>query len=48
MVIGLTTKKNRHLLIEFLARPKMTVADYNSWCICNSIIIGWIVSALDP
>ncbi|KAL8125167.1 hypothetical protein AgCh_012733 [Apium graveolens] len=31
-----------------LAKPEITADDYKSWCRYNSMIIGWIVSALDP
>lgn len=48
MVIGLTAK-NKLCFVE-CTMPKHAIGApaYNSWSRCNSMIIGWIISSVDP
>lgn len=48
MVIGLTAKNKMSFVDGTLTKPEITHADYKSWNCCNSMIIGWIISALEP
>ncbi|XP_074336348.1 uncharacterized protein LOC141673497 [Apium graveolens] len=48
MIIGLTAKNKMCFVDGTLAKPVITSEEYKSWCRCNSMIIGWIISVLEP
>lgn len=47
-VIELTAKNKLCFIDRTLTKPESTASDYKSWCRCNSMIIGWIIYALEP
>lgn len=47
MIIGFTAKNKMTFLDGTLAKPLSTADAYKSWCRSNSIVIGWIITALD-
>ncbi|KAL8120925.1 hypothetical protein AgCh_017922 [Apium graveolens] len=48
MVIGLTAKNKMCFVDRTLAKPAITDTSYKFWSRCNSMITGWIITALDP
>ncbi|XP_074352988.1 uncharacterized protein LOC141692148 [Apium graveolens] len=48
MVIGLTAKNKMCFVDGTLAKPAITDTSYKFWSRCNSMITGWIITALDP
>ncbi|XP_074334135.1 uncharacterized protein LOC141671716 [Apium graveolens] len=48
MVIGLTTKNKMSFVDGTLIKPVLTDHKYKFWSRCNSMITGWIITALDP
>lgn len=48
MVIDLTAKNKMCFIDGSLSKPDCTDASYRSWCRCNSMIIGWIITVLEP
>lgn len=48
MIIRLTAKNLMYFVDGTLAKPEVDSADYKSWCRCDSMIIRWIISILEP
>lgn len=48
MIIGLTAKNNMCFTDVTLDKLDMTAPTYKSWSRCNIMIIGWIITALEP
>lgn len=48
MTIGLTAKNKLCFIDGTLCKPDVDANNYNSWCRCNSMVIGWLISALEP
>ena len=48
MVIGLTAKNKMCFIDGSLLKPDILDNSYKSWCRCNSMIIGWLIIALEP
>ncbi|XP_074341882.1 uncharacterized protein LOC141679278 [Apium graveolens] len=48
MIIGLTAKNKMSFIDGTLAKPAATDDTYPAWSRCNSMITGWIITALEP
>ncbi|XP_074327777.1 uncharacterized protein LOC141665691 [Apium graveolens] len=48
MTIGLTVKNKMSFVDGTLNKPNTTDDAFRSWSRCNSMVIGWIITALDP
>ncbi|XP_063947404.1 uncharacterized protein LOC135152006 [Daucus carota subsp. sativus] len=48
MVIGLTAKNKMCFIDGSLLKPDLLDNSYKSWCRCNSMIIVWLITALEP
>lgn len=48
MTIGLTAKNKLSFVDGTLNKPEITAENFKAWSRCNSMVIGWIITALDP
>lgn len=48
MVIGLTAKNKMSFVDGTLTKPESTADEYKAWSRCNSMVIGWIITVLEP
>lgn len=48
MIICLTAKNKMSFVDGTLSKPETTDPNFKSWNRCNGMIIGWIISALEP
>lgn len=48
MSIGLIAKNKMSFVDGTLTKPETTAENFKSWSRCNSMVTGWIRTALDP
>lgn len=48
MTIGLTTKNKMSFVDETLDKPEVGDESFRTWSRCNSMVIGWIITTLNP
>lgn len=48
MIIGLTAKNKMSFVDGTLPKPEVESEEYRAWCMCNSMITGWIITVLEP
>lgn len=48
MTIGLTAKNKMSFVDGTLNKPESNVESFKAWNRCDSMVIGWIITALDP